>query len=53
MESPDLAIRLRRAAFNRAIADADLAAIGQFLTIIPCWWLELTARFYRAARHSL
>ena len=33
MESPDLAIRLRRAAFNRAIADADLAAIGQFLTI--------------------
>jgi ketosteroid isomerase-like protein len=33
MESPDLAIRLRRAAFNRAIAEADLAAIGQFLTI--------------------
>ncbi len=33
MESPGLAIRLRRAAFNRAIADADLAAIGQFLTI--------------------
>lgn len=33
MESPDLAIRLRRAAFNRAIADADLAAIGQFLTL--------------------
>ena len=33
MESPDLAIRLRRAAFNRAIADADLAAIAQFLTI--------------------
>lgn len=32
MDSPDLAIRLRRAAFNRAIADADLAAIGQFLT---------------------
>ncbi len=33
MESPDLAIRLRRAAFNRAIAEAELAAIGQFLTI--------------------
>ena len=33
MESPDLVIRLRRAAFNRAIADADLGAIGQFLTI--------------------
>lgn len=32
MDSPDLAIRLRRAAFNRALADADLAAIGQFLT---------------------
>jgi hypothetical protein len=33
MDSPDLAIRLRRAAFNRAIADADLAEIGQFLTM--------------------
>ncbi len=33
MDSPDLAIRLRRAAFNRALAEADLAAIGQFLTI--------------------
>ena len=32
MKSPALSIRLRRAAFNRAIADADLAAIGQFLT---------------------
>ncbi len=32
MDSPDLAIRMRRAAFNRAIAEADLAAIGQFLT---------------------
>jgi len=27
----DLAIRLRRAAFNRAIADADLTAIGPIL----------------------
>ncbi|WP_179505726.1 MULTISPECIES: nuclear transport factor 2 family protein [unclassified Sphingomonas] len=27
----DLAIRLRRAAFNRALADADLAAIGPLL----------------------
>ena len=27
----DLAIRLRRAAFNRALADADLAAIGSIL----------------------
>jgi ketosteroid isomerase-like protein len=27
----DLAIRLRRAAFNRALADADLAAIGPIL----------------------
>ena len=26
--SPDLAIRLRRAAFNRALADADLGAVG-------------------------
>lgn len=33
MDAPDLVIRLRRAAFNRAIADADLAAIGQFLTV--------------------
>lgn len=33
MESPELAIRFRRAAFNRAIAAADLAAIGQFLTV--------------------
>ena len=33
MDSPDLAIRLRRAAFNRALADADLGAIGQFLTM--------------------
>ncbi|MEJ6009748.1 nuclear transport factor 2 family protein [Novosphingobium aquae] len=32
MDSADLAIRLRRAAFNRAIAHSDLAAIGQFLT---------------------
>lgn len=29
--SPDLAIRLRRAAFNRALADADLATIGPIL----------------------
>jgi ketosteroid isomerase-like protein len=28
---PDLAIRLRRAAFNRALADADLDAIGGLL----------------------
>lgn len=27
----DLAIRMRRAAFNRALADADLAAIGPIL----------------------
>lgn len=27
----DLAIRLRRASFNRALADADLAAIGPIL----------------------
>lgn len=33
MDSPDLAIRLRRAAFNRALAEADLVAIGQFLTV--------------------
>ena len=30
--SSDLAIRLRRAAFNRALAEADLAAIGAILT---------------------
>jgi ketosteroid isomerase-like protein len=29
--SPDLAIRLRRATFNRALAAADLAAIGPIL----------------------
>jgi ketosteroid isomerase-like protein len=29
--SADLAIRMRRAAFNRALADADLAAIGPLL----------------------
>ncbi|MES2174421.1 MAG: DUF4440 domain-containing protein [Pseudomonadota bacterium] len=29
----DLAIRLRRAAFNRALADADLAAIGPLLAM--------------------
>ncbi|MEP9358686.1 DUF4440 domain-containing protein [Sphingomonas sp. KR3-1] len=29
--SPELAIRMRRAAFNRALADADLAAIGPIL----------------------
>ncbi|MDF8333961.1 nuclear transport factor 2 family protein [Novosphingobium cyanobacteriorum] len=28
----DLAIRLRRAAFNRALAEADLAAIGPILS---------------------
>lgn len=31
MDSPDLAIRQRRAAFNRALADADLTAIGPLL----------------------
>ena len=31
MSPADLAIRLRRAAFNRALADADLAAIGPIL----------------------
>ena len=31
MDTPDLAIRMRRAAFNRALADADLAAIGPLL----------------------
>ena len=29
--SPDLAIRMRRAMFNRALAEADLAAIGPLL----------------------
>lgn len=29
---PELAIRLQRARFNRALADADLAAIGPLLT---------------------
>ncbi|MDO7836523.1 DUF4440 domain-containing protein [Sphingobium sp. HBC34] len=29
----DLAIRLRRAAFNRALAEADLAAIGPLLAL--------------------
>ena len=29
--STDIPIRLRRAAFNRALAEADLAAIGPFL----------------------
>lgn len=31
MDAPDLAIRLRRAMFNRALADADFAAIGPLL----------------------
>lgn len=31
MNSPDLAIRLQRAAFNRALADADLGAIAPLL----------------------
>ena len=31
MDTPDLAIRMRRAAFNRALADADLNAIGPLL----------------------
>lgn len=31
MSSADLSIRSRRAAFNRALADADLAAIGPIL----------------------
>jgi len=31
MTAPDLAIRLRRAAFNRALAEGDLAAIGPLL----------------------
>lgn len=29
--SPDLAVRMRRAAFNRALAEGDLAAIGPLL----------------------
>jgi len=32
MTAPDLAIRLRRAAFNRALAEGDLAAIGPVLS---------------------
>lgn len=32
MNSPELAIRMRRAAFNRALADRDIAAIGALLT---------------------
>ncbi len=31
MDSPELAIRSRRAAFNRALADGNLAAIGPLL----------------------
>ena len=31
MESPELEIRMRRAAFNRALAEGDLAAIGPIL----------------------
>lgn len=31
MDSPEIAIRLRRAAFNTALAEADLAAIGPLL----------------------
>lgn len=31
MDSPDLAIRARRAEFNRALAEADLGAIGPLL----------------------
>lgn len=31
MDSPELAIRSRRAVFNRALADADLDAIGPLL----------------------
>lgn len=31
MSAPDLAIRLRRSAFNRALAEADLNAIGPLL----------------------
>lgn len=32
MIAPELAIRARRAAFNRALAEGDLAAIGPLLT---------------------
>lgn len=32
VDSPDLAIRARRAVFNRALAAADLSAIGPLLT---------------------
>lgn len=32
MDSPELAIRVRRAAFNRALAEADLGAIEPLLT---------------------
>lgn len=32
MTAPDLGIRLRRAAFNRALAEGDLAAIGPLLS---------------------
>lgn len=32
MDSPELSIRMRRAAFNRALADADVGAIGALLT---------------------
>lgn len=31
MDSPELAIRMRRAAFNKALAAADLAAVGPLL----------------------
>ena len=31
MDSPELAIRMRRAAFNTALAEGDLAAIGPLL----------------------
>ncbi|MFC4257188.1 DUF4440 domain-containing protein [Altererythrobacter xixiisoli] len=33
MNSPELAIRARRAAFNRALAEGDLAAIGPLLAM--------------------
>jgi hypothetical protein len=32
MDSPELAIRLRRATFNQALAEADLASIGPLLS---------------------
>lgn len=32
MDSPELAIRMRRATFNRALGEADLSAIGPLLT---------------------